>query len=237
MILILFGIWLMACLLVVYFSRKVQPTQDEITSTTDNNNDDNDDNDNNNNNDDSDDSNESETNHENDDSEYIGHSSETEDEEAKNKEPIFPKETRKEMSAVSKTEKFYQDPVTGRRFSKKWIASQLPYTKGNHFWLVSRKDLLAGDKKKDSIEVVRNVNTKTVTIRYWNNNRIDGPELIFIGPSKTLVVSLFKKGKLHDVDSDIERFDLVHQAELLYNFYCSSSSYVKNLNLESYFTL
>jgi hypothetical protein len=132
-------------------------------------------------------------------------------------------------------QKWHLDDTTDRMFSKKWISSQLPYTKGNHFWLVDRKDLINGNLSKNSIEIVRDISKKKVTIRYWDHDRIDGVESVFLGNEKKVLISKFIKGQNIEISDEEELEKLSNFAESLFRFYSSASPYVKSLEIEKCF--
>lgn len=239
MIEVLFGLWLFCCALYVYFSRDLQPV-DEVKKEKQNK--------------DKDTSTLVENTKENTllnatnilaektkelennckllkekiEFENISEGNITVEQQQQKKLPFQPKEN---------DNKFFYDHVTKRAYSQRWIHSLIPYTKGNHFWLIERKDYgLIKKSVRNAIEIVRNFNEDKVTIRYWYKNSIDGVEVHFHCFEKLVEINRYNKGKKLEIKSEEEQDQLLKYAEDLYNFFRSSSSYVKNLRIEDQFS-
>ena len=127
-----------------------------------------------------------------------------------------------------KKKNFFYDKVTKRWYSRSWISSLVPHTKKNSFWLVERKD-----KQFNAIEIIRDFIADEVTIRFWFNNQLHGVELHFYCFENCLEINRYDKGKKGEIKTDKEQYELLKSAEDLYNFFRSSSSYVKDLNIEN----
>jgi hypothetical protein len=244
MIFILFGIWLITCLFLIYFCRGMK-IECDLNSDVNDIEEEKEEDEKEGEEVEDQESGSSDSNDDSDDSDYVNSTEETEaSEEIESdgdniigSQQILGKQILQVRPEYSKRPKFYVDPISKRVFSRKWIASLLPYTKGNHFWLVSRENLKLGYLGKDSIEIVKNNNAKIVTIRHWNRNRIDSVEVIFFNNNVEYChVRKYDKGKEFTLpNNNKERNELLVAAQELFEFYCSSSPYVKNLNIQSSF--
>ena len=123
----------------------------------------------------------------------------------------------------------HQEPISDRMYSRNQIRSQLPYTKNGHFWLVDRSD-----GSRNSIEIIQNKFDKVLKIRYWRRNRIDGIEITFDRKIMVATVKYYDFGKQIDVENE-EAEVMFECAQNLFEFYCDSSPYVKNLGLNEWF--
>ena len=142
-------------------------------------------------------------------------------------------ECREEQSDVQsdRKESHYYDAIGNRWHSRNQIRSELPYTKKKHFWLTDRS---CSPSYKKSIEIVHDKINDILKVRYWFDDSIDGLETILDRGRKLTTVKLFSVGEQVDVTDDEAAIYMKYSYEL-FRFYCDSSPYVKNLNVEDFF--
>ena len=232
MIEVLFGLWLFCCALYVYFSRDLKPV-DEVKKETKNK--------------DKDTSTLVENTKENtllnatnilaEKTKELENNCKLLKEKIELENIIVEQQKKLPFQAKENDNKFFYDYATKRAYSQRWIHSLIPYTKGNHFWLIERKDYgLIKKSVRNAIEIIRNFNENQVTIRYWHKNRIDGVEVHFHCFEKLVEINRYSKGKRLEIQSEEEQDQLLKYAEDLYNFFRSSSPYVRNLKIEDQFS-
>lgn len=138
-----------------------------------------------------------------------------------------------DLEEEQRKESHYYDQISDRYYSRNQIRSELPYTKKKHFWLTARNN---GDDNsyKNSIEIVHDKINDILKVRYWFDNSIDGIETTLDRGNKKATVKVFSVGDQMAVSNE-EAVELMGYSYNLFRFYCDSSPYVRNLNVEDYF--